>query len=461
MLCSYRALVALPSLVAVNGSSRWSLSIDSNNITSIPGGSLPPNLTNIDMSDNPVATIDDNAFEESTTTLSSLYFSYVRFTRFPDAFRHLLALNSLSITSANIRVWNDDAWVNIGGTLQTLQLNNVGITAWPGWSGHLKQLENLVIANCYFSSIPDGALDSVAKSLESLSLNNNRLTMVPKALSNLNSLQILFLQNNHIADLRWLPQNSKLNMLSLSYNYIWNASQLSEVLRPYNHSLYSFDIDNNHLASIPDIPYLNNVPALELTHNRISDSVSGSLSSNVIILGLSYNSFPFVPNILFNMLPINDINLSYNAISAIRDTDFHKSITSIDLRYNLITHLTDTSFPENFGLLDLLLNNNPLSMISSVTLQNLPSLKYLSLQHTQITRLPVGLAYLRSLYTIDVSDNTHLVCTCAESSLAGWVTKMDPMMVLGGCGQTSVYEFFSQLSPSCPTSGDTVSSQSS
>lgn len=82
---------------------------------------------------------------------------------------------------------------------------------------------------------------------------------------------------------------------------------------------------------------------------------------------------------------------------------------------------------------------------------------YLSLKHTQITRLPVGLAYLGSLYSIDVSNNTHLVCTCTESSLGCWVTKMDPQNVLGGCDQTSVYEFFSQLSPFCPTSRDNVS----
>lgn len=374
------------------------------------------------------------------------------FTRFPDAFGHLLALAKLSINTANITDWNDNAWISIGKTLHTLELTNVGITAWTSWIRHCTQLNELTITFGDIASIPDGALDSASHSLTSLYLNNNKLTAVPKALSNLNSLQILYLQNNNIADVKWLPQSNKLLLLSISYNHIWNASQLSEFLRPYTTSLNTFYIDNNHLTSIPDISYLLTLGDLDFTHNRISDAISGAVPSDLFLLDLSYNSFPFVPKILSTLLILKEISLSYNAIGAIRETDFHKDTASIDLGYNLITELEDTSFPANFGILNLELNNNPLTTISPVALQNLPNLRYLNLIHTNIKRLPLGLSYLRSLVNLDVSNCTSLVCTCMESSLASWVMSLNSLNVLGNCGQTSVYDFFHLLSSSCPSS---------
>ncbi|CAG5119864.1 unnamed protein product [Candidula unifasciata] len=299
------------------------------------------------------------------------------------------------------------------------------------------------------------ALDATAHSLTRLSLNSNLLTIVPKALSNLNYLQSLYLQNNHITDIRWLPQNSKLGILSLSYNYIWNASQLSEVLRPYGTSMNSFDIDNNHLTSMPDISYMVNVRALQFTRNRLSDPISGAVASNVFMLELYYNSFPFVPKILSKLPLLTTIALSNNAITAIRETDFQRNTTIIELDYNLITELTDTSFPENFALQELNLNNNPLTKMSSVALKNLPSLTFLDLRSTKLTRLPLGLKYLGGLVVLDLTNNSLLVCTCAESSLRAWVMNLNPKNVKGSCGQTGVYNFFSALSPLCPVSADT------
>ncbi|BFZ20221.1 hypothetical protein BsWGS_23260 [Bradybaena similaris] len=456
MVCSDKNLQALPQLVYSNTSIQWSLDIDSNNISRIPGDSLPPNLTDLNLDGNPVATIDDTAFDASANTMVWLYFSNVRFTRIPNAIGHLRALIHFSMTGANITDWNSDVWRYIGNTLQTLDLEEVGMSVWPNWIQHFTNLTSFYIAQGTISSIPDGALDSVAHSLTTLSLNNNRLTMVPKALSNLSALQTLYLYENYIADVRWLPQNSKLNTLSFSYNYIWNCSQLSEILVPYSTSLNSFDIDNNRLSSLPDIPYLINARAFDFTHNRISDSISGTFAPNVFMLELSYNSFPYVPKLLSTLPELVDFALSYNVIRAIRETDFHNGTNTINLGYNLITELTDTSFPDNFGLEQLELNNNPLVRISPVALQHLPRLNYFDLRNTKITRLPLGLSHLASLYSIDFTDSVSLICTCMESSLTAWVLKLGPQNVLGNCGPTSVYDFFSILGPSCPSAAATA-----
>ncbi|CAG5119865.1 unnamed protein product [Candidula unifasciata] len=454
--CSYTHLQAIPQLVYTNASIQWSLTIDTNNISRIPAGSLPPNLRDIYLNENPITAIDDNAFDDSIFTLTTVYLSSFRFTRLPDAIGHLRSLNFLSIAAANITDWNEAVWVNIGQTLKSLELDTVGFTEWPSWIRHCTQLTNLIIVRNSFSSIPDGALDSVAHNLIGLELNNNQLTMVPKALSNLNSLQTLNLQNNRITDIRWLPQNSKLSTLSLSFNYIWNATQLSEVLSPYNTSLEGFDIDNNHLTSIPDISYLVNVRALDFAHNKISDPISGAVASDTFMLDLYYNSLPYVPKMLSKLLLLTTMSLSNNAIRAIRETDFHLNTTSIVIDFNLITELTDTSFPENFGLQGLYLNNNPLISISSLALQHLPSLQFLDLRFTKLARLPLGLRYLKSLVSLDVSNSTLLVCTCMESSLRTWVMNLNPVYIYGSCGQTSVNVFFSVLSPLCPASAETL-----
>ncbi|BFZ20220.1 hypothetical protein BsWGS_23259 [Bradybaena similaris] len=451
MDCSGMNLQALPQLVYTNASIQWFIDLDNNNISQIPGESLPPNLSDINLEYNPITTMDEEAFDGSANTLTGLHLAYARFSRFPDAIGRLRVLTYLSIKWTNITDWNDDVWRNIGRSLQTLDLEDVGISVWPSWTQHFTKLTNLSLVQGTISSIPDGALDSVADSLTILVLSNNRLTMVPKALSNLNALQTLYLPHNHIADIRWLPQKSQLTVLSFSYNSIWNASQLSEVLLPYNTSLNSFDIDNNHLTSIPNISYLINVRTLQFTHNQLSDSISGDVPSNVSILDLTYNSFPFVPKLLSKLQSLTYIHLSNNAIRVIRDTDFHKNTNAVDLGYNLITELSDTSFSAGFGLQELDLNNNPLVGISPVALQHLPSLNYLVLRNTKITRLPLGLSYLKHLYSLDVSQCASLVCTCMESSLTAWVTNLGAQNIPGNCGQTSVYDFFSVLSPSCPS----------
>ncbi|BFZ20808.1 hypothetical protein BsWGS_23847 [Bradybaena similaris] len=450
IMCSDKNLQSIPHLNTSVTGPEWSLGIDGNNISSIPSGSLPSNLTFLYLQKNPITTIADDSFDGSVNTLVEIYMSNSRFTKLPDAFGRLRTLTTLSITDTNITDWNDGVWNTLGQTLETLTLDNVGITKWPSWTTYFTKLTDLTVTGASFSTIPDNALEHVANSLTSLNLYNNRLTMIPKAISSMNNLQDLFIFQNHITDLTWLPLSSKLTTLSLSNNYISNASHLSEALRPISASLSSLDIDNNFLTAIPDFSFLTNVNSMDLSHNRIYDSYSGHVAADTYLFDLSYNSLSLVPRLMSTLVSLQDVTLPYNAIKAIQETDFHSQVTSIDLGYNLITAITDTSFPHNFSLMYLQLNNNPLTTISPGALLRLPQLYELSLSHTQLTRLPLALSHVNSLVSLDVTNSTSLVCTCQESSLASWVLKLRPENVAGNCGQTSVYYFFSTLSPFCP-----------
>ncbi|CAG5124726.1 unnamed protein product [Candidula unifasciata] len=63
ILCSSINLQSIPQLNSSNTRSAWDLTIDGNNISEIPSGSLPSNLTDLDMDGNPVTTVDESAFD--------------------------------------------------------------------------------------------------------------------------------------------------------------------------------------------------------------------------------------------------------------------------------------------------------------------------------------------------------------------------------------------------------------
>ncbi|CAG5124724.1 unnamed protein product [Candidula unifasciata] len=454
IVCSYKNLQVIPPLNPAVTYPEWDLTLNSNNISSIPSGSLPANLTDIDLQDNPITTMDDDVFDGSVYMLASLYMSYVRFPKIPNAIGHLRALTELSITGGNITNWNDGVWINLGQTLETLILENVGMTTWPTWIQYFTKLTDLTVTFASFSTIPDNGLDGVANTLKDLRLYNNRFTMVPKAISNLTSLQTLSIYQNHITNLHWLPHYSRLISLSINNNYLSNASHVSQALRPFNESLSFLDINYNLLTAIPEFSFLVNVRMLDFSHNKIYDSDSGSVSEDTHFLDVSYNSLSLCPRILSNLVLVTDFSIAHNNLKAFQESDFHDQVTSINAEYNSITELTNTSFPENFGLLYLQLNDNPLTTISSGLLQRLPHLYKLDLRHTKLTRLPLGLSYLSELDILEVRNCTALVCTCMESTLRPFIMRPAPFQVLGNCGQTSIAEFFSMLSPYCPTTGN-------
>ncbi|BFZ20814.1 hypothetical protein BsWGS_23853 [Bradybaena similaris] len=451
IFCEGLNLQAIPEITDSNTTGLTSFLLAFNNITLIPKGSLIPNLTTLNVEGNPITTIDDAAFEGSATTLTQLSFSNVGFARIPDAFGHLHALQGLSISYANITDWNSDVWKSFSQSLQTLSLYNVSMTSWPVWIQYFNSLQELMIDIGFISSIPDNALDGVMDTLTMLSLQGNKLTIIPKAISKLKGLQMLHLEHNRITDIRWIPQNGKLFSVTLDNNYISDAVQLSQVLRPYGRSLTSLGIENNYLTSIPDLSYLSQIGILDLTYNRISDPLSGAVPANLNVIELSYNTLPLVPRVLSTLYSVTDIFLAYNSIKAIQEGDFHNQTTSIDLSYNMITELSDTSFPESFGLLNLNLNSNPLTYISPAVLKRLTNLSDLNINHSRLTRLPLALGYFSKLDFLDVSDSVDLVCTCMESALRPWIMNLGQFGVDGTCGGTTVYYFFSSLSPSCPT----------
>lgn len=340
---------------------------------------------------------------------------------------------------------------SLGATLQSLNLGAVGLTTWPDWLTSFAHLTELIVTNNDISYLPDDALDLVANTLTQLAISNTKINAVPKTLSKMTALKLLSLTQNKITDITWLPQLCNLTQLSLNGNRITDAKKLSTALRFYAGTIYNFEVNDNLLTSIPDMSFLTLVTSLDYTNNHISDPSSGVIPGGLTYLNLGKNLLPSIPSIFKTMKSVPNLVLSYNRILSIQGSDFPNSTTTVDLGNNIIAELTDSSFQENSIITKLLLPFNPISKISLSAFDNLPQLQQLDIKHTKLTRLPLAIASLTKLNYIDVTGSADLVCTCLEKSLQPILSALDSFNVVGDCGQTSLYIFFRELSPSCPT----------
>lgn len=425
------------------------LSLQTNNITRIPAGSLPKYLRTFTAFGNPISTIDDSAFSDSASTLEVLHLSNFRFRRIPDAFLNLTRLKEISFYDANILDWNINVMKNIAGSVITLDLQNVGLVGWPTWIQYFLNLTTLSLDNSDISSIPDQALDMLSSSLTTLSLNNNSLTSIPKAVSTLTALRWLLLSYNNIKDTTWLPQVSSIATLYLNYNQLFNATQLSLSLRPSAGTLTELDIIGNRLVDIPDLSFLKLIYGLDFTYNQISYSQIGPLPDTIYELNLGNNLLPRIPGVYQRLPNINYLSMSFNFVTELQAADFPAWISNVDLSFNYIVELTDTSFPRGSIITVLNLNNNPIATISNNAFNNLLQLTELIMRNTKISRLPIGLSVLTNIEIFEVDGSTDLVCTCMEKSLAPWILRL-PNIQDSTCGLSTIYYFFFILSQSCP-----------
>ncbi|CAG5127697.1 unnamed protein product [Candidula unifasciata] len=447
--CSRLGLTAIPPLRPPGILPVTNVEFDGNRITSVPAGSLPVGLVQLTFNDNPIQTIDDDAFIHSSTTLQTLGLTLAPHSRIPDALLNLRSLIFFELYNTDVGDWNEEMMMYLAPKLQSISFGNVSVHTWPGWFQYCNQVTQLSLDNSNITSIPDNGLDGMTNSLITLSLTGNSLTSVPKAIYKLVNITHLYVDSNKITDVTWLPKHARLDTLALNNNKISNGTQLSEALRPFAEFLSDLNLVGNELTAIPDLDFLT-FQSIDLSFNKIYDLNAGSLSPDLHGLNLGNNLLTSVPSVVFRVQSLGSLMMASNLVTRVQASLIPVSLRYLDLQHNLLTELTDTSFPENSNLLYLYLNNNPLTTISDHAFANLAQLEELYLGSTRLARLPLGLTSLHSLTTFDVSEITRLVCTCMEKNLAPWIKSLRSGRVSGTCGLMSVYDFFSLLSPDCP-----------
>ncbi|BFZ20810.1 hypothetical protein BsWGS_23849 [Bradybaena similaris] len=448
IFCVGRGFNTTPEIVSHDTSDLTSLMFDMNEITHIPADHLPANITELTWDHNPITRVDDSAFIGSADTLELLTFWGARFSKLPDAISRLKVLKYLAVYDSMVTDWNVDVMKAIGSTLKSLTLKNAGVSSSPAWIQHLSGLQELIIEGCSVSSLPDNALDNMANNLTIISLFNNSLFEVPKAIFKLSVLAKLNLGSNKISDISNLPR-SNLTSLILDHNNISDSHSLSSILRSSADSLRTLTLQVNQLTSIPDLAFLSNIKKLDLTYNRISVSNSGTMPVDMFELDLGHNLLPYIPKAMSNLSRLLDLTMVSNLVHEITASDFPTGVIWVHLGYNLITKLNYTTFPANSTIQYLHLNNNPINDISSNAFQNIPRLTLVNLAETEITRLPLALTSVKTLIVFDATNCTQLVCTCQEKSLGALFLPLLRGDIHGNCGDTSIYDFFVNLSSAC------------
>jgi Leucine-rich repeat (LRR) protein len=246
--CENRDLTEIPALTDGPYIGHWILRLDSNKITDLDDDTFPPNLRQIDLSKNPISTIDIAAFDDSQDTLETLSFSAARFTRIPNVLLHVYKLKSFSVSDTKIEDWNNIAINHIALTIERLHLVNVNIHTWPTWLQNFGHLVELSLDSNSLSSLPDNALNSLTGKLTTLILRNNKFTTIPKAVSKLTAN--VDISSNLITQLTdtSFPANSNIKSLTLTSNPIVTISQ--NAFKNLQH-LQTLTLKNSTLTRLP------------------------------------------------------------------------------------------------------------------------------------------------------------------------------------------------------------------
>ncbi|XVF17977.1 hypothetical protein REPUB_Repub10bG0171800 [Reevesia pubescens] len=201
--------------------------------------------------------------------------------------------------------------------LQILDLSNNFFSGWiPGSLANLTQLTRLGLSRNTFSGEIPASIGSLS-SLEELYLDNNNLQgSVPASFNGLVSLKRLELQSNQLSgELPELGSLKNLYFLDASNNAI--SGYLPSTLPQ---SLVQISMRNNMIEGIipQTLQYLSFLQVLDLSHNKLTDSVPYFLFNHPSLqqLTLAFNSFNSVqsPSNLGTQSELIAVDLSNNQL---------------------------------------------------------------------------------------------------------------------------------------------------
>ncbi|XP_063706940.1 chaoptin isoform X2 [Culicoides brevitarsis] len=319
--CRYVPFAEIPQ--EINSSKVFSLHMEKTGLQELePYFLRPTGLYRLEITDNPIQHIPDEAFSGLDRSLSILKLTFNRLTEIPSqAMRHLRKLQYVDFSGNVIQELRNDAWRGLEDSLQTIILAGNLIPALPTDA---------------FSSLP---------LLETIDLSGNNLMEIEKDVfrDGMARLKNVILADNLLSSIPYSPLAplKALRMLDLSYNRISTFAPDEVELKSVRLNLNALHLEYNQITSIPPESF-GNFDVLNMTY----------LDGNPINV-ISEGAFK---NARIRELYMRNCKLHY--ISPEAFVSLESSLQVLDLSGNNITSLPEKIFSAFDSLKILSLRDN-------------------------------------------------------------------------------------------------------
>ncbi|CAK9809685.1 Insulin-like growth factor-binding protein complex acid labile subunit [Anthophora plagiata] len=376
-----------------------------------------PGLITLELQNNPL-----EEFFHNTTNLNKLDLSHNPLATIePGPFDHLTNLEYLKLNACNLTHVSPDAFAHLEN-LRELEMaeNDLRTISWTNLLAPLVRLEYLNIRNTKITNLPG---DAFAKNLylRQLVLADNELFHLDVGNTlghNLHSLQSLDLSNCNLQDRlseEAFRNASKLRVLNLSGNPMF-AADLSVVLR-HLPKLHKLSLSNCSLRRLPNTFHVfEHLEELDISHNPLSDAFVGLLNplESLEYLDMSYCDLGYVGNNTFaHMTFLKKLILSGNKLHTLEEGLFANLTRLESLELNncdLKTPIDPKVFGDrvNTDIVELKLSGNPLEVPEDGSLlpSQLSNLEMLDLSNCNLVHLNENLfTKTKNLTQLNLSGN--------------------------------------------------------
>ncbi|KAJ8950482.1 hypothetical protein NQ314_007869 [Rhamnusium bicolor] len=378
-------------------------------------------LKAVDLSENSIATIENDAFTDIGHSLIRLRLSH-----------------AFSSSVANIPT---DA-IKVLSNLEDLDLSNNRLKNMPDTSFHfLRKLKNLKLQD----NIIEGDIHS---NLEEIYLSfNNIKTINQHTFVHLPKLEQLHLDDNRIENLErrsfmnlgFIKRlNLKGNKIStISYEAFQNLPELEDLDMSYN-KLTSFDF------SMFDQVGTLSIFSVNASHNMLTDLLVnvplnfepgmvylycaglGRIHSNIKILDLSYNNISSISKQFFRPVELSIIHLylAHNGIlNATRDVfGSLRHLQWLDISHNGMYEMDFDMFRNTKKLQVLQASHNRIADVPNDLFRFLNDLRMVDFSHNRLRFLPDNLFREEGLERLDISHNLLSKLPLSSMSVAAAIT---------------------------------------
>ena len=338
----------------------------------------------------------------------------------PPSMRELFGLEVLDLSENDLVGSIDESLADLVD-LQVLYLQDNLLTGVvPAWIGTLTSLRVLSVGNNQLSGpIPAsvGELDS----LTVLELHGNRLEgALPPSLQDLTSLDSLYLHDNSLTGSlpAWLGDLTNLVDMSLRDNQLDGEipETLGNLTRLRNLSLQRNELEGELPA---ELGALAELVRLSLHENRLTGPIPPSLG---------------------DLAKLEELYLQENELTGEIPSSLGElaSLRELSLRDNQLTGEIPASLGSLAGLRQLALQHNDLEGAVPASLGGLVELEELFLQGNSALSgsLPLGLAELSSLHTLDLRDTE--LCAPRDSVFQTWLEGVETRQGVWDCPSADI-----------------------